>query len=141
MLATQLQSRLLIQPRYHGTKRPRTSYRVSRFCAVCGAASSLSRIGGWDWLGNFLIALARKRFHKHNEGSCMNEARDYATILAKLPHRIAAVLAKSVAVKGDAFELDDAEALVMILDIINELDPTLIERNANKRLARSKRPS
>jgi len=134
-------SRLLERPRYHGTKRPRTSYRVSRFCAVCGAANSFSRIGGWDWLGNFLIALARKRFHKRKDGSCMTAARDYATRLAKLPDRLAAILAKSVAVKGDAFDLDDAEALIMILDIINELDPTLIERNKDKRLSRTRRSS
>jgi hypothetical protein len=114
---------------------------VSRFCAVCGAANSLSRIGGWDWLGNFLIALARKRYHKQKEGSCMTAARDYATQLAKLPDRIAAILGKSVAVKGDAFDLDDAEALIMILDIINELDSTLIERNKDKKLARFRRPS
>ena len=71
----------------------------------------------------------------------MTAARDYATRLAKLPDRLAAILAKSVAVKGDAFDLDDAEALIMILDIINELDPTLIERNKDKRLSRTRRSS
>lgn len=66
----------------------------------------------------------------------MGRAEIDAAKWAKFPDRVAAILAKSVAVKGDAFELDDAEALIMILDIINELDPTLIERNKDKRLAR-----
>jgi len=66
----------------------------------------------------------------------MAEARDYALRLAKLPDRIAAIVAKTVAVKGDAFELEDDQALIDILDELNRLDDTLIDRNKNKRLAR-----
>lgn len=71
----------------------------------------------------------------------MKQSQEYATKLAKLPARIAAILGKSVAWKGDAFELDDAEVLMMISDVINDLDPTLIERNQRKRLARSRQSS
>jgi hypothetical protein len=72
----------------------------------------------------------------------MDDARTYATKLAKLPDRIAAILAKTYAVIGDeAFKTGISEdvANVMILDLINDLDSTLIKRNANKRLARSRR--
>lgn len=71
----------------------------------------------------------------------MSKAEDYAIKLAKLPDRIAARLAHGYAVQGDAAELADSEVLIGIMDLINDLDPTLIERNANKRLARRRRPS
>lgn len=114
-------------------------------CEVCGSRAELSQhlFGEKRWLLEFLLALARKRVHRKlgKEIPCMKKPQDYAGKLAKLPDRIAAVLAKTVAVQGDAFEVDDSVALMMILDTINDLDPSLIERNANKKLARPKRSS
>lgn len=69
----------------------------------------------------------------------MSAAPLEATKLAKLPDRIAAILSKTVAHKGDAFELDDAEALMQILDLINDYDPTLVERMAKKKLTPKRR--
>ncbi|MET0466775.1 MAG: hypothetical protein ABW007_26680 [Chitinophagaceae bacterium] len=66
----------------------------------------------------------------------MEEAERYAVKLAKLPDRIAAVIGKTYAVKGDGFEIADDQAVMMIRDLVEELDDTLIERNKNKRLAR-----
>ena len=133
-----------------GLKHQLVSYigpRGNASCSICGAVSTAAAPDflrrerkGWIW--DLALTLARKRHHRNEGGkTCMESAARQATKLVKLPDRIAAILAKSVAVQGDAFELDDAEALVMILDIINELDPTLIERNANKKLARQRMPS
>lgn len=81
----------------------------------------------------FARELARRR--NQRRGIPM-DAEKYATRLAKLPDRIAAVVGKTYAVKGDAFEIADDQAVMMIRDLIDELDETLIERNKNKRLAR-----
>ncbi len=61
---------------------------------------------------------------------------ELAVRLRKLPERIAAVVGKSYAVKGDSFELADDEIVGRIRDLLDELDETLIERNKNKKLAR-----
>lgn len=63
-------------------------------------------------------------------------AEEYANKVAKLPDRVAAVVGKTYAVRGDAAEMADDEALMRIRDLTDEIDPTLIERNKNKRLSR-----
>ncbi|HEY6231459.1 MAG TPA: hypothetical protein VIW64_09345 [Pyrinomonadaceae bacterium] len=63
-------------------------------------------------------------------------AEDEARRLAKLPDRVAAIVGKTYAVRGDAFELADDQALMMIKDVLDEADPTLVDRNKNKRLIR-----
>lgn len=109
-------------------------------CEICGSESAppdISKV----WLRKFCLALARKRFHKlplRKDKPCMKHPQEYATKLAKGYDRIAAIIGKTVAVKGDAFELDDAVALVMVMDILNEIDPTLVERNKDKKLSRPK---
>lgn len=70
----------------------------------------------------------------------------YAIALRKFPERVAAIAAKTFAVKGaDAFDegkgLADDQAISMIIDLLFELDPKLIERNQNKSLARLRRAS
>jgi hypothetical protein len=74
---------------------------------------------------------------KREKSALAKSSEEYAKALQRYPDRVAAIVAKTVAVKGDAFELDDAEALVRIMDLTNELDDTLIPRNAEKKLARS----
>lgn len=60
--------------------------------------------------------------------------RKQATDLMKFPERVAAIVGKTYAVMGDDFKLEDDIALAMIRDKLEELDPTLIQRNKNKRL-------
>jgi hypothetical protein len=113
-------------------------------CEICGCDSPALPDISKKWLRNFCLALARKRYHKlplRKDKPCMKHPQEYATKLAKLPDRIAAVLAESVAVKGDAWTLDDSQALVEVMDIINEIDDTAIPRMAKakkKRLPRRK---
>lgn len=66
------------------------------------------------------------------------DPKEYAAWLQKFPDRAAAIVAKTYAVMGDAFELEDDVALVNIMDLLNAGDDTLIARNANKKLARRK---
>ena len=61
-----------------------------------------------------------------------NQAANYL----KLPERIAAVVGKTYAVRGDDYKLSDDEALTRIRDLLDELDATIIERNKEKRLSR-----
>lgn len=56
--------------------------------------------------------------------------------LIKFPERVAAVIGKTYAVRGDDFTLTDDEANTRIRDLLDELDNKLIERNKNKRLSR-----
>jgi hypothetical protein len=79
--------------------------------------------------------LARRRIQKGRVGIHMT-AEEYAVKAAKLPDRIAAVVAKTYAVQGDAAQIADDQALMMVRDLLDELDDTLIERNKNKRLIR-----
>ena len=119
-----------------------------RVCETCGGTAlpmSKHQFGESRWLLSFCLALARKRYHKRNGGTCVSKAENYATKLAKFPDRAAAIVAKTYAVMGDAaFDhgLPNDTALVMIMDLINDIDPTLIERNAKKKLlARPRRSS
>jgi hypothetical protein len=130
--------------------RPRTIFRSPAnrdACPICGSSERIElqlHVFRYPWLLWFCLALARKRYHRRNGGRCMKQPQEYATKLAKLPDRIAAIVAKTYAVKGDAAIADgvtDDEALVRIMDLINDLDPTLIERNAKTMLARPQRPS
>lgn len=66
----------------------------------------------------------------------MGLAEEYAVGLAKLPDRIAAIIGKTYAERGDAFELADDTAVGMIRDLLNELDATIIGKNKHKRLSR-----
>jgi hypothetical protein len=111
-------------------------------CEICGCESTVVIASERPvWLQKFLLALARKRYHKRHGGTCVGNAENTAVKIAKGYDRIAAVLAKTVAHQGDAFELDDNEALILIMDVLNDIDPTLIERNAKKKLARPRRSS
>jgi hypothetical protein len=67
-----------------------------------------------------------------NELSVKKQSLD----LIRFPERVAAILGKTYAVMGDDFKLADDEALTRIRDLLEELDPTLIDRNKRKRLSR-----
>lgn len=56
--------------------------------------------------------------------------------LIRFPERVAAILGKTYAVRGDSATMADDEALTRIRDWLDELDETLVERNKNKRLSR-----
>ena len=82
-----------------------------------------------------LRRIAYKRFSK-GRGVKGRMPEEHAVRLSRLPERIAAIVGKTYVVQGDAGQLADDEALGRIRDLLIELDPTLIERNKNKRLAR-----
>src|ERR1044072_3508654 len=90
-------------------------------CETCGAvAVGLSKhlFDEKQWLLSFCLALARKRYHKRNGGTCVKKAEEYATGLAKIVDRFAAVLAETVAVKGDAATIDHYQAVVELMAIV-----------------------
>jgi hypothetical protein len=80
-----------------------------------------------------LRELAKRRRLKRKEGITL--AEDYAKKLARFPDRVAAIVGKTYAVMGDSAPLADDEANMRIVDLCNELDETLIDRNKNKRLS------
>jgi hypothetical protein len=80
----------------------------------------------------FLTALAERRMQKGK--GVMGMPEEYAVKVAKLPDRIAAIAGKTYARMQDGYKLADDEALGMICDLLDELDPMLIERNQHKRL-------
>jgi hypothetical protein len=133
---------LIVRDQLHNQRgfRPKTHWLgdSAKVCGLCGAVSFSARFqfNQRNGIKGFLLALARRRFHKKKEGNCMPEALDYAMKLAKFPDRVAAIIAKTYAVMGDAAQLSDDEALMMIRDLCDELDDTLVERNKNKRLSR-----
>ena len=61
---------------------------------------------------------------------------EHSVQLLKFPERVAAILGKTYAVRGDDFKLSDDEALTRIRDLCDEMDDALIARNKDKRLSR-----
>jgi hypothetical protein len=83
----------------------------------------------------FLVRVGSRRIQK-GKGVMNMSAEEYAVRLRKFPERVAAVVGKSYAARGDSAELADDECLMRIRDLLDELDDTLIERNKNKKLAK-----
>lgn len=103
---------------------------VERFEADAGPTEAQRKLRN-----NVIQALTRRRFQKRGVINGMSPD-EYATKLAKVPDRIAAIVGKTYAHQGDAAKLADDEALMMIRDLLIELDETLLPRNENKRLLR-----
>jgi hypothetical protein len=82
----------------------------------------------------WLQELALRRFKKGRIKGMPKE--QYAKMLQKLPDRIAAIIGKSYAEMGDSAEFADNVALMMIRDLLLDCDPTLVERNKSKKVAR-----
>lgn len=76
----------------------------------------------------------RRKRRKNTEVwmSVKKQTNDYILF----PERVAAIIGKTFSVRGDDFEFSDDEANLMIKDLLDELDPKLIERNKKKRLSR-----
>lgn len=66
----------------------------------------------------------------------LKEVKHQTVNYLKFPERIAAILGKTYLVRGDDFKLSDDEALARIRDLLEEMDPNIIDRNKNKRLSR-----
>ena len=62
---------------------------------------------------------------------------DRTKLILKFPDRVAAIVGKTFAVRGDDSKLADDVALAMIRDLLESIDPTIIERNKNKRLSKA----
>jgi len=54
--------------------------------------------------------------------------------ILKLPDKVATIVGKTFAVRGDDFTLSDDEALGRIRDLLESIDPEIISRTKNKRL-------
>ena len=85
---------------------------------------------------NFLKIQNERRRNKGKEVMDMQGVEKQAVALAKLPGKIAAIVGKTYSIRGDDATLPDDEAIMRIRDLLDEIDPTLIERNKNKRLSR-----
>lgn len=59
---------------------------------------------------------------------------DQTKKILKLPAQVAAIVARTYTVCGDDAKLDDNEALVRIRDLLESIDPAIIDRNKKKRL-------
>jgi hypothetical protein len=91
-----------------------------------------------------LDTLTRLSRIRKAKGRTQGMPEDYAIALAKFPDRVAAIVGKTFVVRGsDAFDetklakgevLSDDEALAKLKDLLDELNPTLIERNKKKSL-------
>ncbi len=86
------------------------------------------------WAINAL--LKTKKTKKEVKNLKTNELKNQSAKYLRLPERVAAIVGKTYAVRGDDFKLGDDEALTRIRDLLDELDATLIARNKNKRLSR-----
>lgn len=66
-------------------------------------------------------------------------ADDMTRKYLKLPGAIARIVAKTFAVCGDDATLGDVEALVRIRDVLEDLEPGILDRVAKERLRKKKR--
>src|ERR1043165_4479704 len=93
-----------VKPELHPRRgyRPKTFWSggSERLCGICGSVAPSSahfKLCIPSGIKGFLLAPARRRFHKRKEGTCLSEPQEYANQLAKLPDRIAAVVGKTYA--------------------------------------------
>lgn len=70
-----------------------------------------------------------------NMGKITANARGYANGLTSLPDKIAAIIGRTYLVRGDDYKIPDDEAIIRIRDLLEEIDPKIIERNKNKKLS------
>lgn len=84
------------------------------------------------WAIHALVKKRRPKKEVKNLKGVKHQAADYL----KFPERVAAIVGKTYAVRGDDFKLSDDEALTRIRDLLDELDDQIIARNKQKRLSR-----
>lgn len=83
----------------------------------------------------FAVCKELRRKNKKKEVNEMSVKHDAAQLM-KFPERIAAIVGKTYSIRGDDWKMSNDEALTRIRDLLDEIDPTLIKRNQNKRLSR-----
>lgn len=83
----------------------------------------------------FLTVCRAVHGRKPRKGQRWVESKMETMKLLKFPERVAAIVGKTFAVRGDDYKLADDEALMRIRDLLEELDPKILERNKNKRLS------
>ena len=94
--------------------------------------NSIFRRKFWALNGLLKKQLTNKEVKKLGLKEVKNQTANYL----KFPERVAAIVGKTYAVRGDDFKLSDDEALTRIRDLLEELDERIIVRNKNKRLSR-----
>jgi hypothetical protein len=80
--------------------------------------------------------LLLNRDHQRREGSPM--ADDAAAKLAKLHFRMCVLLNKTYSQMGDGFELSDDAVIQWLIDLSNDIDPSMMERTKNIKLKKLK---
>jgi hypothetical protein len=90
---------------------------------------------------DFPMVTAPQPGQQKEKSALAKDPKEYAKWLQTFPDRVAAIVGKTYAVMGDAYEVVEDEALVMIMDLLNAGDDTLIPRNAEKKLARPRKSS
>lgn len=76
-----------------------------------------------------------KRKEVKNMAKTINKAQEFASLLTTLPDKIAAIVSRTYACRGDSYTMADDEALARIRDLLEEIDVRIIERNKKKRLS------
>ncbi len=92
-----------------------------------------------DFLRRIYDRLAQhfeKRSRRRKEVMNLAAVEAQSALYLKFPERVAAIIGKTYAVRGDDFTTEDDVALAMIRDLLDELNPKLIEKNKNKRLSK-----
>ncbi|GEM_PF-5370307 len=122
--------------RFHGV--------LHRFCIECWKQKRI-RVRHWvsryahesyirRWANGIVIKAILRTTRKGVRDVAQAEER--ATKILKLPDRIAAIIGKTFAVRGDDYQLEDDIALMKIREELEQIDQDIIKRNKNKRLSR-----
>lgn len=126
------------------------SGRVVKICKVCRKAKIANKVVKPSDKSEFerhLLTICRllkadyiqqktKGKEVRNVGKVTAQARNYASGLTSLPDKIAAIIGKTYLMRGDDPKtMPDDEAIIRIRDLLEEIDPKIIERNKNKRLS------
>lgn len=86
----------------------------------------------FEQLYKILLLCKERQEIRQKEVNWMVE--DQTKMRLKLPDRVAVILGKTFAVCGDDAKLPDDQALIRIRDLLEAIDPEIINRNKNKRL-------
>lgn len=122
------------------------SGRIVKICRECRTTKQIvdvpkrskferHRLAIYKFLKTDFIRRKTKGKEVKNMAKVTAEARNYANSLTALPDKIAAILGKTYAVRGDDCTMADDEALTRIRDLLVDIDEKIIERNKKKRLS------
>ena len=82
----------------------------------------------------YMVLLITKELEEKRQRGVYWMVDEMTRKLLKLPDQIATIVGRTFAFRGDGFIVSDDEALNKIRDLIESIDPEILERNKNKRL-------